>query len=924
MEEIYFGRVRFRMKKRGNREGALLGSSLWKQARRQFGRRVVAGILCAAVAAGNMTSLQGLQTAYAQEERQAETAAANEGSAARTANTGEESKAQADRRQVEALDRGIVAFKTGGGVYLSWRFLGTDSTDTSFELYRDGQKITTDPIKASTNYLDASGTVKSSYVLHTLQGGVDTEQSKPISVWENNYLDIPLDKPAPGVTPDGKEYDYSPNDAACGDLDGDGEYEIILKWMPSNSGDNMADGYRGNVYLDAYKMNGTKLWRIHLGVNIRAGAHYTPFLVYDFDGDGYAELVCKTADGTIDGKGNVIGQAGKDWRSPAGVILEGPEYLTLFEGQTGKTLDTIDYEPGRGIHGTPGVLNKDYWGDDFGNRSERYLAAVAYLNGRTPSVLVSRGYYVNFGMTAYDIVNKKFQKRWFFDTAEEGNEKFAGQGNHNLAVADVDEDGFDEIVFGACTIDHDGSGLYSNELGHGDAIHVGDFDPESPGLEIFSCFEHEPYGAALRKASNGEIIFRYTADSDTGRAIAGNFSAENPGAEFSASLGDDLWNSKGEAIGTWSSITKWMQNFTIYWDGDLEQEVMERTMIDGYGKGRVFTARDVAYINGTKGNSSLAADLLGDWREEVIWPSQDGTFLRLYHTDFPTEYRIATLMHDTQYRVQIATQNVGYNQPAHTSFFLGTGYQLPKQPQVEAVKPKEPGNSGDSEGPGNTGKPGDSGNSGNMGNTGGSENSGNAGNTGKPEGPSSQLPETAKVSVSQLATACHAKVTFAKVSGAQEYDVYRSAKEASGYQKVGSTKTTSYTDKSVKAGKTYYYKIAAKGNGKVSDSALSRKYAKITVLARPKVSVKALKKGKVKVSWKKVKGASGYVVYTSKSKSKGYKKAAKISKAASGSKVVKSGVKKGKCYVKVRPYKMDGKKPVYGTYSKPLSVKVKK
>lgn len=875
------------MKKRLNMAGALPGKCpkfIW-----QFGRRMVTGILCAAVTAANILPLQGLQTAYAQES----------------------SEEQAAKRQVEALDRGIVAIKSGDGVYLSWRFLGTDSADTSFELYRDGQKITTAPITASTNFLDSSGTEQASYVLHTLQNGVDIEQSKPISVWNDNYLDIPLDKPAPGVTPDGKEYDYAPNDAACGDLDGDGEYEIILKWMPSNSGDNMADGYRGNVYLDAYKMNGTKLWRIDLGVNIRAGAHYTPFLVYDFDGDGYAELVCKTADGTIDGKGNVIGQAGKDWRSSAGVILEGPEYLTLFEGQTGKSLDTINYEPGRGIHGTPGVLNKDYWGDDFGNRSERYLAAVAYLNGKTPSVLVSRGYYVNFGMTAYDIVEHKFQKRWFFDTAEEGNEKFVGQGNHNLAVADVDEDGFDEIVFGACTIDHDGSGLYSNELGHGDAIHVGDFDPESPGLEIFSCFEEAPYGAALRKASNGDIMFRYTADSDTGRAIAGNFSAENPGAEFSASLGDDLWNSKGESIGAWSSITKWMQNFTIYWDGDLEQEVMERTMIDGYGKGRVFTARDVTYVNGTKGNSSLAADLLGDWREEVIWPAQDGTYLRLYHTTHPTEYRIATLMHDTQYRVQIATQNVGYNQPAHTSFFLGTGYDLPGQPQVEAVKPKEPGNPGDSQGPGNAEKPGDS------------NNSGNEGNTGKPGKPSIQLAETAKVSVSQLATACYAKVTFAKVSGAQEYDIYRSAKETSGYQKVGSTKTASYTDKSVKAGKTYYYKIAAKGDDKVSDSALSSKYAKITVLSRAKVSVKALKKGKVKVSWKKVKGASGYVVYTSKSKLKGFKKAANIRKAAAGNKVVKAGIKKGKCYVKVRPYRMVNKKPVYGTYSKPLSVKVK-
>lgn len=406
--------------------------------------RFIAGLLCAAVLAGNgSVPTPELQTVQAQESRGGKA-----------------------KRQMELLDRGVVAMKSGDGVYLSWRFLGTDTADTSFNVYRDGEKITDSPITDSTNYIDASGTVEAKYTIHTLQNGVETEQSKPVSVWENNYLDIPLDKPADGITPpvegkseDERKYTYMPNDAACGDLDGDGEYEIVLKWMPSNSGDNMADGYRGNVYLDAYKMNGKKLWRIDLGVNIRAGAHYTPFLVYDFDGDGYAELVCKTADGTVDGMGNVIGEADKDWRDNRGVILQGPEYLTLFDGLTGKALDTINYEPGRGIHGTEGVLNQAYWGDNFGNRSERYLAGVAYLNGKTPSVLVSRGYYVNFGMAAYDIVNKKFQKRWFFDTAEAGNEDFAGQGNHNLAVADVDEDGYDEIVFGACTIDHDGTGL---------------------------------------------------------------------------------------------------------------------------------------------------------------------------------------------------------------------------------------------------------------------------------------------------------------------------------------------------------------------------------------------------------------------------------------------------------------------------------
>lgn len=844
-------------------------------------KNIAIGGLCVAMAAGLMTPSLEMNTVQAGQNRT------------------EQSEV---KRQVEALDRGATAIMVQNGVYLSWRYLGTDDVNTSFHIYRDGVKITDAPITVSTNYLDASGTTESSYTIHTLQNGVESEKSGPVSVWKDHYLDIPLDKPESGVTPTGDTYDYMPNDASCADLDGDGEYEIILKWMPSNSGDNMADGYRGKVYLDAYKLNGKKLWRIDLGVNIRAGAHYTPFLVYDFDGDGYAELICKTADGTVDGVGVSIGEADKDWRSTAGVILEGPEYLTLFDGLTGKALDTIDYEPGRGIHGTEGVLNKEYWGDDFGNRSERYLAGVAYLDGRKPSALLSRGYYKNFGMAAYDIVNKKFQKRWFFDTADEGNEAYIGQGNHNLAVADVDADGYDEIVFGACTIDHDGTGLYSNELGHGDAIHVGDFDPDNPGLEIFSCFEEEPYGAALRKASNGEFLFRYTANGDTGRAIAGNFSAENPGAEFSASLGDDLWNSKGEVIGTWSSITKWMQNFTVYWDGDLEQEVMERKMIDKYGKGRIFTAADeVTYINGTKSNCSLSADLLGDWREEVIWPAQDGTFLRLYQTTTETEYRIATLMHDTQYRVQIATQNVGYNQPAHTSFFLGTGYLLPEQPDVEPAKVKDADNS---EGPGN------------------SEGPDKSEEQDKPQ--IQRLKETTRVSASQLSTNCHAKISFDKVSGAKGYEIQRSTKLSQGYRKVGYTTKTSYTDKTVKTGITYYYKVIAKADSASYDSALSQKYASLTVLAKPQAKIKALKSRKVGVSWKKVKGASGYVIYTSKNKTKGFKKVKTIRKASAGNITIKSGVKKGRCYVRVRPYKTVNRKPVYGTYSKTYAVKVKR
>jgi len=607
-------------------------------------------------------------------------------------------------RQVEALDRGLVAIKTGEGVFLSWRYLGTDRENTTFDLYRDGVKLNDSAITDRTNYTDSEGAFDSKYTVHTLVDGVETEVSEEVPVYGSQAFDIPLKKPADGVIPNGSLYSYHPGDASCGDLDGDGEYEIVLKWDPSNVGDNMPDGCRGNVYLDAYKLDGTMLWRIDLGANIRAGSHYTQFMVYDFDGDGCSEMVCKTADGTIDGLGNVIGDKDAVWRNNDGIILEGPEYLTLFDGVTGKVLDSIPYEPKRGdVKG---------WGDDYGNRSERYLAAVAYLNGETPSVVMCRGYYTRITLAAYDVADKKFKKRWMFDSKDEGNEAYAGQGNHNLATADVDGDGYDEIVYGSCTIDHDGTGLYSSGYGHGDALHVGDLDPEREGLEIWNCLENTPFGAALRDAATGEELFRKTAEDDTGRCVAGNFTKDHPGSEY-AYVGSKMLNSKGEEVADW--FTKWSNNFVVYWDGDLEHEAMDRTMIDDYDNGRLLTAWDVGYINGSKGTSALCADLLGDWREEVIWPTTDGKYLRVFMTTIPTEYRIATLMHDTQYRCQIASQNVGYNQPAHTSFFLGTGYDLPSQPTnlfapsgtTDPSDPTEPGAPTDPSDPTEPGAPTD-------------------------------------------------------------------------------------------------------------------------------------------------------------------------------------------------------------------------
>lgn len=591
-------------------------------------------------------------------------------------------------QQVEALSRRVSAAYNGSGVMVSWRILATDSEDTTFKLYKNGQTpaIYEGTIDEASCYFDSSGMASDWYTIDTYVGDTMTEFAQlAISLSNANsgqsgaYFDIPLDVPDDLTMPDGTTCSYSPNDASVGDVDGDGDYEIILKWDPSNSQDNSKDGYTGNVYLDCYEMDGTKLWRIDLGINIRAGAHYTQFMVYDYDGDGYAEIVCKTADGTVDGTGTVIGDASADYRSSAGRILSGPEYLTLFEGATGKTLDTIDYNPGRG--------DVSAWGDSYGNRVDRFTAATAYLDGTTPSVIMCRGYYTRMTATAYDVVDKKLVERWAFDTGNNSAAAGYGGGNHNCMAADVDEDGKDELVMGSAVIDDDGSLLYTTGLGHGDALHVGDFIPDNPGLEIFMCHEEgeSGYGISLRDVATGEILFRETASSDTGRCIADNLIPSNNSAEFSGSHNEIVYDSTGTQLCTWGDITKWGQNSVVYWTGTFERCVLDRTMVDQYGYGRVFTGDGVTYNNSSKSNACITCDLFGDWREEMVFATSDGTALRVFGTTYTTEYAIYTLMHNVQYREQVAGQNVAYNQPPHTDYFLETGSPLPEFPDVYAA-----------------------------------------------------------------------------------------------------------------------------------------------------------------------------------------------------------------------------------------------
>lgn len=598
------------------------------------------------------------------------------------------------KRQMEQLDRALVAVESDDGVYVGWKMLGTDPKDVKFHLFRDGKKVNKKPIENSTNFLDENGTADSTYQVRVIKGS-GSKLTKKAKVWSKNYLSVALDKPEGGTTPDGVEYTYSANDASVGDLDGDGEYEIVLKWDPSNSKDNSQSGYTGNVYLDAYELDGTKLWRLDLGKNIRAGAHYTQFLVYDFDGNGKSEVVLKTGDGTIYGQGNVIGDQEADYRNSSGFVLEGPEYLTVFEGATGKALSTVDYTPPRG--------NLNDWGDNYGNRADRFLAGVAYLDGERPSIIMARGYYTRAVLAAYNWRDGELSLEWVFDSDDEGNEEYAGQGNHQLAVADVDQDKKDEIIYGASVIDDDGTGLYSTGWGHGDALHVSDLDPNHPGLEIFQPHESTqiPIGYGIRDAATGEKLFGVDLRSDVGRGLAADIDPRYDGAEFWASTswdgsaGNGLHAANGKLI---SQEKPRSINHAVWWDGDLGRELLDHTFDpdnDPHGVGRIdkwdyekeelvnlLTPEGTRTNNWTKGNPSLQADIFGDWREEVIWPSSDSEELRIYTTTDLTEEKIYTLMHDPVYRLSVAWQNVAYNQPPHTGFFLGYNMKEAQRPDI--------------------------------------------------------------------------------------------------------------------------------------------------------------------------------------------------------------------------------------------------
>ena len=639
--------------------------------------------------------------------------------------------------QMEKLDRGVVALpaNSGNGNFVSWRFLGTDDNNTRFDLVRNGMTIATD-LEVS-NYKDTSGDSSSEYQVITKVNGEAISTSNPVKAWGEVYKKLKLDRPAKGA----QGGTYSPNDCSVGDVDGDGEYEIFVKWDPSNSQDNSNSGKTDNVYIDCYKFDGTKLWRIDLGVNIRAGAHYTQFQVFDYDGDGKAELMCKTAPGSKDGKGNYVNQAAtnesikaanntKDHRTSAGRINSGHEYLTVFNGESGEAIHTIAYYPNRNAEAklseAAGTKNwddrdgkKDY--GDYGNRGERYLAATAYLDGpdHNPSGIFCRGYYTYAYIWAVDFDGKELKTRWLHSSDSrttyklrdaEGNQKtlkgnsctsglkrytMYANGNHNMSIADVDGDGKDEIIWGSAALDDNGKMLYSVGFGHGDAMHLGDFNPDRPGLEVFQVHEEKgTYAWHLHDAATGEILFKGgPSDVDNGRGICAQLDAKHRGAYFSSASDRQQ---RSATTGEVASTVQASVNFRIYWDGDLQEELLDGTKIDKWstnGVTRLYIKNKNPYdynasqsCNGTKATPNLQADLFGDWREEVIlWSANDNATLNIFTTNTPTTYRVPTLMHDHTYRMGICWQNTAYNQPPHLGYYL-PDYIDGKLTSVESIK----------------------------------------------------------------------------------------------------------------------------------------------------------------------------------------------------------------------------------------------
>ena len=640
------------------------------------------------------------------------------------------------QRPTDQLDRGLVAIPTGAAGnsntnLVTWRRLPGEYYDVKYNLYKNGTKLASN--LTTTCYGDnQSAPATTQYQVAAVVNGKEQAKSPVAKAWTqyvyksygNNryptaYLDIALanvyDRDGNDVTAH-----YEPNDAELADLDGDGQLEIIVKRLNVvdaagyDSGLKDAKGQaryiiypkasKEFVVLDAYDVDwqtgaATMLWRIDCGPNmVSSNSTEIDIIAYVWDEDGKAEVVLRGADNMIvygsDGKTQLytIGDMSVNTRptwytsnekgsSTANLAYTntGAEYLIYMNGETGALYQKTDYPLTRG--------NASDWGDTSGHRSSKYFMGAPFLDGRRASLFLGRGIYTRHKMMAMDlnVASHTWSQRWSWNCSNSSSPWY-GNGYHNFIIADVDEDGRDEIVYGSMVIDDNGKGLSTTGLGHGDSQHVSDFDPFRKGLEFFGCNEDNP-AMNYRNATTSEIYIRRTATEDDGRGLMANFSNSYPGSQgrsVSTSILSSVSDGEINELGGDGFINWGDLNFRIYWDGDLCSEILnspgtaKEAKIEKPGFERIFTSSGCNMNNDSKNNPCFQGDIIGDWREEIV--VRCGAGLRVYTTGVWTGYSLPTLWSDHQYRQAMVWQMMAYNQPPHLSYFLGEMEGLTQAP----------------------------------------------------------------------------------------------------------------------------------------------------------------------------------------------------------------------------------------------------